>query len=142
MGGAMAAILMMHLMVDGYEIEKVITFGQPKVINHKGAKKYRDAPLLRVVDRDDLVPLVPPLTIVSALHGSYAHFGEEVMLLEGKYYSFVTEGKAHNPMVESFWLNLGHESLEDHFMKNYLKRIKPKLDGGVAVPYNKRHEYE
>ncbi len=75
LGAAIAAILMMYLDTDGFTLKTCYTFGQPKVTNSEGMAKFRHLPLVRVVDNEDIVPLVPPLTIVTALHGEYRHFG-------------------------------------------------------------------
>ena len=47
LGGAIAVILMMFLKEDGYQLEKCITFGQPKVTDKKGAQMCQDLPLIR-----------------------------------------------------------------------------------------------
>jgi hypothetical protein len=54
LGGAIAAILMMRLMSEGYEIDNVVTFGQPKVTNEAGAVAFAHSKLLRVVNGDDI----------------------------------------------------------------------------------------
>jgi hypothetical protein len=142
LGGAIAVILMKHLQDGGYTVEKVITFGQPKVTNHDGVVALRDSPVLRIVDDRDLVPKLPPLTLLSALHGIYEHFGPEVTLLRDEYFAYQDEQSAEDPLAESFWLNLGDESLDDHHIANYLARIEPKLNGQIEVPYSDRKQYQ
>lgn len=142
LGGAMAAILMMYMEKDNYKVDRIITFGQPKVTNENGVKKYQNTSLLRIVDEKDIVPLVPPLTIVSALHGQYRHFGTEVILLNNEFFVFLEEPKAEETKVTSFWDNILNESLKDHFIKNYLKHIKTKLSKQTEVPFNNRLNYE
>lgn len=127
LGGAIAAILMMHLDVDQFQLNTCYTFGQPKVTNHEGVEKFRHLPLVRVVDNEDVVPLVPPLTIISALHGAYRHFGSEVILKDGGHFIFLPEHDAERMIVSSTWLSLFHESVEDHYMKNYIAHIDPLL---------------
>ena len=41
LGGAVALILAMYLDKDHYLLDKVVTFGQPKVTNVTGAQHYR-----------------------------------------------------------------------------------------------------
>jgi predicted lipase len=81
LGGAIAVILMTHLQADEYTIGSVITFGQPKVTNEAGVQHIDDSPVLRIIHHDDLVPLVPPLSLLSAIHGTYRHMGPEIILL-------------------------------------------------------------
>lgn len=43
--------------------------------------------------------------------------------------------------LDSFWNNLGNESVNEHFMANYLKNIQPKLTKAIAVDYREREEF-
>lgn len=141
LGGAMAAILMMYASEDGYEIGEVVTFGQPKVTDERGVRRYAAFPVLRVVDCRDPVPLVPPLTLLSAVHGPYRHFGWELILLGGAPYAFLREHDAERFAVTSFWESLPHVELGDHHMGNYVARITEKLKGAERVQYDDRNRY-
>mgnify|MGYP000002165809 FL=1 len=123
LGGAGAAILAMYYFQENRVLEQCITFGQPKVTNEKGVKKFWDMPLLRIVDNKDIVPLVPPLTIVSALHGAYRHAGEEIILKPKGHWLWFSKHNANRMLLTGTWSNLFHESVEDHFMRNYLAKI-------------------
>jgi len=142
LGGAITAILAMEAVADSLNLKQVITFGQPKVTNKAGVEKYRFLPLIRVVDERDLVPLVPPLTLVSAEHGAYRHFGPEVRLLQGPYYSYVVEVDSEKVGVDSFWENLGNGLVKDHNMDLYVQRIASKVAQSKQVPFNQRLKYE
>lgn len=141
LGAAIATLLMMYLYEEGYPLGPSINFGQPKVTNHAGAQKYRHLPLLRVADENDLVPLVPPTDLLDSLHGAYEHLGPELILLQGKYYSYQTQHQVRTEGVDSFWDNLGNESITEHFMTHYLRNINSKLEGATAVPYAQRERY-
>jgi hypothetical protein len=82
LGGAIAVIVGMLAKRDGFTVSKVVTFGQPKVTNYKGAVRWdtdNDFPLTRVVHSSDSVPLVPPpMTPKAIKHGTYWHFGTEL----------------------------------------------------------------
>lgn len=69
LGAAISTLLMMYLHQDGFQLGPSINFGQPKVTNNEGVKAWEFLPLLRVVDENDLVPLVPPTTLLDFLHG-------------------------------------------------------------------------
>ena len=140
LGAAIASLLMIYLHEEGYVIKPSVNFGQPKFTNKKGAKKYRFLPLLRVVNKNDVVPLIPPVTLLDSVHGKYVHFKPEVILLQGSRYVYLNDHDASRTLPGSFWLNLDHESLKDHSMDNYLADIKNKLTSAVRVPYKDRNK--
>jgi len=141
LGAAISTLLMMYLFEDGYKIGRSINFGQPKVTNSKGAELFSFLPLLRVVDENDLVPLVPPDDFIDGIFGGYVHFGEEVILLGGEYYVYEPVHLARTESVGAFWKNLGHESVSEHYMKNYEKNIISKLNGAKQVPFSNRENF-
>ena len=143
LGAAISTLLMARLELDGFKIGKSINFGQPKLTNKEGAVKYSHLSLLRVVDNKDLVPLCPPATILNSLHGTYHHFGRELILFKDNYYSFLEESDAENNITSEFWLSFGEKSLEDHYMENYIKNIKNKIEsGGIETEYKSRKRHE
>lgn len=135
LGAAVAAILMLYMQDDGYTVERVINFGQPKFTTALGAKRFADVPLLRVVDSDDVVPLLPPRLLRHPVHGPYEHLGEEVILLGGTSFIQLNEHDSSVVSVDSFWRNIKHASLKDHKMKRYLMRIAPKQSDPQQVSY-------
>lgn len=141
LGAAISTLLMMFLHEDGYLVERSINFGQPKLTNAKGVEAYGFLNLFRVVDENDLVPLVPPLTLLDSLHGPYEHFGSELILLRERYYAFLEQSDAARKSVLGFWENLGHESIEQHYMDSYLGNIRSKLEHAEPVPYEIRERY-
>jgi len=104
-------------------LARVITFGQPKVTNERGCKQFWDLPLIRVVDNKDIVPLVPPLTLLSFIGGQYRHVGEEIILHKGGHWLWLSKHDANRVLVSGTWSNLLNESVEDHYMKNYINRL-------------------
>jgi len=132
LGAAISTLLMMYLHQDNYDVGQSINFGQPKVTNKKGVIAFNFLPLTRVVDENDVIPLVPPITLFDSIHGVYEHLGDEVILLDNQQYRYLNEHDAERMSVGSFWHNLGHESIEDHYMANYLKRI----NNFIGIPLN------
>jgi hypothetical protein len=132
-GGAAAVIVLMLLKEDGFKLGQAMTFGQPKVTNGDGARKYRTLPLLRFVNDKDPVPLLPPFELFAVLdEGPYQHFGPEVVLLDSSNYRLYTEHQAERLSVFSFWNNLKNLSIQDvpeHFISTYLTRIRQNLPG-------------
>ncbi|TGD71341.1 lipase family protein [Mangrovimicrobium sediminis] len=141
LGAAIATLLMMMLHEEGYDLKPSINFGQPKVTNRAGVQKYRNLPLLRIADENDIVPLLPPTDLVDSVHGAYEHLGPELILLPGKYYVYQTHHQVERYDVDSFWDNLGDESIVQHYMKNYLQNIAAKLRESQAVPFDQRETY-
>lgn len=121
LGAAISTLLMMYLHEDGFKVERSINFGQPKVTNKAGVKAYGFLPLTRVVDENDVVPLVPPVTLLDSIHGIYEHLGDEVILLKEEYYVYLEQHDAERKSVGNFWKDMGHESITEHFMDNYLR---------------------
>lgn len=127
-GGAAAVIVLMLLKEDGFKLGQAMTFGQPKVTNRDGVRKYRTLPLLRFVNAKDPVPSLPPFELFAVLdEGPYLHLGPEVVLEEGGKYRYFAEHPSELSSVFSFWDNLKNLSIQDvpeHFMSTYLARVQ------------------
>ena len=130
-GGAAAVIVLMLLKEDGLTLGQTMTFGQPKVTNREGVRKYGTLPLLRFVNDKDPVPSLPPLEVFAVLdEGPYQHLGPEVVVEEGSSYRYYPAHQAELLSVLSFWNNLKNISIQDlpeHFMSTYLRRIEQKV---------------
>lgn len=123
LGAAIAVIIEGYLHYDGYRVEKTITFGQPKVTNKEGMEKLNFLPLLRVINHEDPVPLLAPVTLVSAIHGIYRHFGPELILENPPKFVFLKSHPADRFSVTSFWENLGDIDVKDHHIAQYCKYV-------------------
>lgn len=141
LGAAISTILMMYLENDGYDVAPSINFGQPKVTNIKGVEKFSVLPLMRIVDKNDVVPLVPANTLLDSIHGQYQHLGEEVILLEEESYVYLPQKQASELSLGSFWKDIKHLSVKQHFMAHYIKNIVDKKNQSFQVPYSKRESY-
>jgi outer membrane murein-binding lipoprotein Lpp len=136
LGGAVAAILGIYAIEDGYKVQAIHTYGQPKFTTTAGATQLSFLPLLRVVDENDLVPLLPPGLLVP-----YAHMGPEVILLDGPNYVYLDAPGAEILSKGDMGRDLAVADLKDHKMQNYITRIATKLDGAKPVAYNAREKY-
>ena len=136
LGGAIAVILTMYLQQEGFSVEQVITFGQPKVTNVTGANRYADMPLTRVVTLKDMVPLVPPISPLQIKDlDIYWHLGEEIILLGDQQYSR-TQGLKSMLRATKFATSVpGEENLTAHRMTTYLTLIDGLLTTAEEVPY-------
>ena len=129
LGGAVAAILTIYMIEDGVEVVRVVTFGQPRFTTADGVKRLNFLPLARVVDENDIVPMVPPASAINLRFGPYEHVGPEVILLEGRDIVYLPSHNANRISLGEFWRSLSFADLKDHEMKKYLKRIADKTKG-------------
>jgi pimeloyl-ACP methyl ester carboxylesterase len=136
LGGAVALILAMYLDTDQFNVNQVVTFGQPKVTNVFGADKFKQMNIIRVVAPDDLVPLVPlfdPLDIRNP--DIYWHAGQEVILLDDSGYA-ILEGVDSMLRATKFTQKpLTEENLNNHRMSAYLELIDARKRSSELVPY-------
>ena len=129
LGGAVALILARYLDTDGFTIDRVITFGQPKVTNFAGAKGFDSLNVIRVVTPLDMVPLTPPFDPMQMATGNlniYWHAGTEVLLLEGNRYSIL---QGIQSMMRATGFNqqdIAGQALSHHSMNYYLQLLKDK----------------
>lgn len=134
LGGAIAVILQAWLRADGFAVDTTLTFGQPKVTNEAGVMKLREHPVLRVINDEDVVPMVPPLTLLSALRGPYRHFGQELHLgPKPPLYRLYNEHDAETPEVSGFWCNLCHETPRDHHVALYVAKVQAFLAASAGA---------
>mmetsp|Transcript_14958 Transcript_14958/g.24635 ORF Transcript_14958/g.24635 Transcript_14958/m.24635 type:complete len:401 (-) Transcript_14958:625-1827(-) len=67
LGGVVGALLGAYLMRKGFNVSRVITFGQPMFTNEAGAKTLDATPLgnrlYRIVNEDDPVATIPPQSV-------------------------------------------------------------------------------
>lgn len=92
LGGAVAVALALLYKAAGKDVAKVVTFGAPKL----GPKETRDAAeglnILRVVQKDDIIPLLPMSR--PFVRKPYVHLGEGIMLdndVPGRYAKLTRE---------------------------------------------------
>lgn len=136
LGGAIAQIVALHLQRDGFVVQQVITFGQPKVTNVAGSEMFDSLPLLRVVTVKDIVPLVPPISPLQIRDlDIYWHSGEELILLAGPNYSIISGFKSMLRATSFAKTMLDESNLDAHMMTTYLNLIEQKLPRSKQVVY-------
>ena len=136
LGGAVALILAMYLDNKNYTIEKVVTFGQPKVTNIMGAQKFSHLDVWRVVTVRDLVPVVPPLDPMDIKNlDIYWHLGQEIILLGGTKYSITSGLQSMMRAAGFFNQQLNQDNLQYHKMASYRSLIERKQHDAQWVPY-------
>ena len=103
LGGALAVLLTYYLTVDGYKLERTVTFGQPKVTNREGVEKFKNVSLLRVVNAKDPVAYVPPLSYVTSINSPYQHAGGALVLQDAPPYEYVCSEASNLTFASEFW---------------------------------------
>jgi len=120
LGAALAFLFTLHLQSQGFKVEKLITFGQPKIVREKESSTYKTLPVIRVVDYYDPIPLKFP---------GYIHTGPELVLFPDSYYSQVKEH------VEDFSVQT---KFEHNHIEAYLRNLKGKQKVAHSVSYEER----
>ena len=136
LGGAVAFILAMYLDENQFNVEQVVTFGQPKVTNIPGVEKFQHLKIIRVVTPQDLVPLAPlfdPLDINNL--DVFWHAGKEVILLEDTSYAILEGANSMLRATKFTQKPLSKKNLNDHKMSGYLKLIDARVSSPILVPY-------
>jgi triacylglycerol lipase len=130
LGGAIAMIIAGYMQADGFEMQRLVTFGQPKITDDGGNRTYTKT--TRVVHDLDLIPMIPPASIKD----KYRHLGPELVLREGPEYVYLDTHDADRLSVGQFWRNITDFSIKEHHMAQYLANVRAKIKGGARqVPY-------
>lgn len=134
LGGALAVLLTYYLTVDGYSLERTVTFGQPKVTNRQGIEKFRNVSLLRVINSKDPVAYVPPLSYVTSINAPYQHAGGALVLQDSPPFEYVCSEASNISFASEFWRDIvgGEkeasaallENLVFHRDKHYIEKLE------------------
>lgn len=134
LGGAIAVIIAHYLYRERFKVERLVTFGGPKVTNREGTKAFEGRIIVtRVVHDKDVVPMLPPTGFLS---GRYQHFGPEVVLRDGRKFVYISSHDSNRLSVGEFWRNITDFSTKEHHMETYHGNILEKIKSGSRqVPY-------
>lgn len=141
LGGAVAGILMLYFEHYGYEPEATVTFGQPKFTNTKGMEKLRNHSLFRVSNAKDPVSYLPPSDMLDDYETGYRHFGEELVLFDSIFFSYLNKQEAEQGNVTSLVENIEDESVWEHQLELYINALTKKLETQEEVPFDTRKQY-
>ena len=132
LGGALAVVYGMFLKKQGFDIDLIITFGQPRVTDKKGRELWSSLPLVRIVNRTDAFPAIPPHKPFG-----YSHFGRMVLLHDDYYYSIYDEKILEiirpEGKVATFFYKLKNKdiSIPNHFINLVAARIEGYVNKGA-----------
>lgn len=139
LGGAVAAILGTYLVDDKYKVAGIVTFGQPRFTNVAGAKAYRNLPLLRVINQNDVVSALPDK--VKGDKQQYAHVGAVINLLSGPHYIYADVDTVIQVSAGTLGRYFTQISVPDHYMRWYIRNLEEKQDGVVQVGFADRTKH-
>lgn len=134
LGAAEAIILGMLLVNDGYTVEKIVATAPPKVTDSEGWVRFENLPVVRLTAAYDPIPFFPSENLVYK-RDPYIQGGPVLMLLDGTSLT-VVDGSFYNDLPEEKKLLYadGREfDVADHFLKRYLERLLPKVNGFAYV---------
>ena len=140
LGGGLAVLGAWRFHRQFLDVHGVYTFGAPMVGNAAAADAFREAfpgKIHRFVDRLDVVPLLPTVSLVANEYGHCLQefpLGDEVPataaseVLQGLVSSTV-DGLLHATLIDEIWGHL-HSRIASHMMTNYQSRIAAKCPDG------------
>lgn len=129
LGAALSAITSEYLLLTGYPVTEVVTFGQPRVTDTDGVAAFADVPITRFVNDGD------PFPHMKANDSSAAHFGRMIVLYDGPYYAYVPDG---DPLLEADtrpFDEYTESDFDNHAENLYIQRVSAKLAGATQVVY-------
>ena len=141
LGAAEAIIVGMLLARDGFNLEKIVASGLPKVTDEAGWAKYSGLPLIRVVGAYDPVPFLPPRDLYRA--SPYTQSGKLLMLLDGPYVT-VAEPGFFDSIPAAFKSAKSVDArfnVSDHRIWTYYDRASEKVQGMKFVPFERWNLY-
>jgi hypothetical protein len=139
LGGAVAAILGIYLQRDGWPVDRVITFGQPKFTDAAGAKAFAGLPLVRVVNQNDIVPLLP--ATISGGRDPFVHVGPAVVIFPGPNYAWIPADDAKGASAGALRRYLMQASIPDHAMRFYEENLRSKRSDARRIDLADRERY-
>ena len=126
----------MQMHANGYKINEVISFGQPKVTNIEGANKFKDIKVTRFVRPKDLVPIVPPIDPIDIQNiDIYWHLGKEIILMGNNKYTELNGIKSMLRSSDFLAAIPNQENIEHHMMTSYLSLIRENTLFSQKIEY-------
>lgn len=132
LGGGLAVVYAMVLQKRGFDVDQVVTFGQPRVTDKEGRELYKTLPLVRLFNHTDAISAIPPCWPFG-----YAHFGTAVVIYEDNRFSIYNQDilqqiKPDSP-VANFFHKVGHKdiSIPNHFINLLSARLQSFIKDGA-----------
>ncbi|KPA19490.1 galactose-1-phosphate uridylyltransferase [Candidatus Magnetomorum sp. HK-1] len=134
LGGAIANILGIYLYKNNFWIDRIITFGQPKITDKKGLSLYLSLPLIRIVGEGDIIACVPPKTgLFTYVHGGLKIRVDDLNMM------YSTVGDPSNAIEDdpvSLQMDINRSSRAIHHkISYYLQRLEKHKNKKISVKF-------
>jgi hypothetical protein len=135
LGGALAAMATVSLECQGFHVNGLYTFGQPriadwKLVNHMN-RKMRDR-IFRYANNNDVVPLIPPPLLPWVPTRVYGHMGHfRYFDWRGNLQRQSFPGQRLPDRLMGYLMAIGRpgfDSIDDHKMEFYLANLQKALE--------------
>ncbi|PSR19479.1 hypothetical protein C8255_01930 [filamentous cyanobacterium CCP3] len=136
LGGALAAVATIALETQGFEVSGLYTFGQPRVADWK-LVNYMNARMgdriIRYVNNNDIVPLIPPQIIPWVPTRVYGHMGQFRYFNDAgtlRRQSFMTQRFPDRLLgiIRAILTSGTPDAIDDHKMEFYVANLQKALD--------------
>ncbi|PSN14401.1 hypothetical protein C7293_11900, partial [filamentous cyanobacterium CCT1] len=136
LGGALAAVATIALETQGFEVSGLYTFGQPRVADWK-LVNYMNSRMgdriIRYVNNNDIVPLIPPQIIPWVPTRVYGHMGQFRYFNDSgslRRQSFMTQRFPDRllGMIRAILTSGTPDAIDDHKMEFYVANLQKALD--------------
>lgn len=136
LGGALAAVATISLETQGFEVSGLYTFGQPRVADWK-LVNYMNARMgdriVRYVNNNDIVPMIPPQIIPWVPTRVYGHMGQfryfnDSGSLRRQSFMFQRFPDRLFGMIRAIVTSGTPDAVDDHKMEFYVANLQKALD--------------
>ncbi|WP_017299195.1 lipase family protein [Nodosilinea nodulosa] len=136
LGGALAAVATIALEAQGFEVAGLYTFGQPRVADWK-LVNYMNGRMgdriIRYVNNNDIVPMIPPQIIPWVPTRVYGHMGQfryfnDAGSLRRQSFMFQRFPDRLFGMIRAILTSGTPDAVDDHKMEFYVANLQKALD--------------
>ncbi|MBW4485512.1 MAG: lipase family protein [Tildeniella torsiva UHER 1998/13D] len=136
LGGALAAVATISLETQGFEVSGLYTFGQPRVADWK-LVNYMNGRMgdriVRYVNNNDIVPMIPPQIIPWVPTRVYGHMGQfryfnDSGSLRRQSFLFQRFPDRLFGMIRAILTSGTPDAVDDHKMEFYVANLQKALD--------------
>ncbi len=136
LGGALAAVATISLETQGFEVSGLYTFGQPRVADWK-LVNYMNARMgnriVRYVNNNDIVPIIPPQIIPWVPTRVYGHMGQfryfnDAGSLRRQSFLFQRFPDRLFGLIRAIVTSGTPDAVDDHKMEFYVANLQKALD--------------
>jgi hypothetical protein len=136
LGGALAAVATISLETQGFEVSGLYTFGQPRVADWKLVNYMNERMgdrIVRYVNNNDIVPMIPPQIIPWLPTRVYGHMGQfryfsDSGSLRRQSFMFQRFPDRLFGMIHAIFTSGTPDAVDDHKMEFYVANLQKALD--------------